>query len=743
MNSLIINYGLCIVISTFLSCVGYKVLYSLFECCNLKELIIGSTIVENYDKAIDYWIYFIYIALFFVSFFVLKKVLPKFEINFKLPEFAMPQLNGNAQILKGLQTICSLFYFLLYPNNGTVYPVLLFVIIFFVVLANVDIYFKVFSKKSQLSPFAVAPLVIFFFGLSYNFGTVTPDDYHLGERFGSFYLINVHGYKIFQDISIVHGFNDLIAGFLALKLFKETSLYAFYMADTLIFNLNLLITFFLGWHVFSKNKALMCGIFLICFSYFNVYFLMALSMLKKSILEKPFLWLKIYIVGAFLLTAFWLQFGVFLTLALSPVAIFMVKKLLNFRQFRKLVYLALLFLVMFLLFKDFIFNALNAQSMVNILSGANGYPEFKVHQICSNFIKLFSLLALPCFVLECIKAYKNRDLQLYFIYLFAVIFVLVSLVYALTRIDFIMFSRVRFISIAYLTIFLPFVFSVTKSTWLNVYKYVLTFALVIFIGVNFKYVSRWETQKLPENNTIPQIGRLELNEDYQRNITDLKAFVGKNSDKDDYFLDLTNRGLLYFILDRKNPTSQMAMFNFTSEKQDALALEQVKTNQPKIILISSNNIQHDMVYPSMRLNRVYKWILKNNYKLVEDKNNIFLVKSEKPVKYTKSELELLDSVLTTPNLKKLPISWANSINNFDLKQGKDLVLFDVNVNEPTSLRVGMKGDNPELFMDIDKTTKVLVPLDIYASWVLNPKSVTISADKVVEISNLQYYGRDN
>ena len=147
MNSLVINYALCIALSCGLSCFIYKILYSICECTNLTELVVGSTIFENYNKNIDYLIYGIYIAIFFICFLILKKVLPNFEIKDKLKDFQFPVREGNPQILQVLQTLSTFMYFLLYPSkNLTEYPILLFIVLFLIVLANADIYFKIIFK---------------------------------------------------------------------------------------------------------------------------------------------------------------------------------------------------------------------------------------------------------------------------------------------------------------------------------------------------------------------------------------------------------------------------------------------------------------------------------------------------------------------------------------------------------------------------------------------------------------------
>jgi len=741
MSSLIINYAICIAISSGLSYFLYKILYAVFQCTNLQELIISSVVFANYNKNIDYAIFFIYIALFFIIFGILKKVLPVFEIKDFIKELKLPEHNGNKHILDLLQTLCSCMYFLLYPNNGNNYPILLFIIVLLIIITNADIYFKIIFKNRKISPFAIAPLAVFLFGQSYNLGTISVDDYHMGEKFATYWLYHFKHFELFKDINLIHGYNDLFSGFVANKIFNEYTVYSFYLAETLIYNINIIITVILGYIIFSQSPILITGIFVNCFSYFNVYFLTGLLFLKKESIQNPFRWLQFYIISAFLMTAFWTHIGIFLFLALLPLAIYLFIKLIQQKQFSRIFYLILLTFAIGLLFKNFILNSFNYHSISNSLSYANGFPNLKIHQIWSDFIKLFALLSMPCFIIEGFKAYKNKNIQLTFIYVFAILMPLLGLTYELTRIDYIMFSRIRFISIAYITILLPFIFYTTKSVWLKYTKYVFSILLIVLCFSNFN--DKWDnTIKLPDKDIIPTIGNTKLEKSQQTRLENVKKIIDKYSDKDDYILDLTNRGLYYFYFERKIPCNMVSYFNFTSKKEEEIALKQIKRNPPKIIIIKSDNILHDKIKPALRINSIYKWILDNNYKLLEDSNNVFLIKAKKPVKYSKREIKLLDEILSNNDLKNLPQSWGNSIKNFNLKNGKDLLYLELEINYPTEIEISMKNSDSKLSFNTNKQTNiVLIPLDNFPSWYLNPDEIGLSPNKDIKIKNIKYYSK--
>ena len=739
MSSLIINYAICIAISSGLSYFLYKILYTAFQCTNLNELVISSVVFANYNKNIDYAIFFIYLALFFIVFSIIKRFIPVFEIKDFIKDINLPEHNGNKHILDLLQTLCSFMYFLLYPNNGNNYPILLFIIILLIIITNADIYFKIIFKNRKISPFAIAPLAVFLFGKSYNFGTVTVDDYHIGEKFATYWLYHFQNFELFKDINLIHGYNDLFSGFIANKVFNEYTIYSFYLAETLIYNINLILTVILGYIIFSQNPVLITGIFVNCFYYFNVYFLTALLFLKKEFIQQPFRWLQIYIICAFLMTAFWIHIGIFLFLALLPLAVYLFIKLIKQNQHSRIFYLLLLSFAFGLLLKDFILNSFNYHLISNPLSYANGFPDLKIHQIWSDFIKLFALLSMPCFIIEGFKAYKNKNIQLTFVYTFAVLLPLLGLTYELTRIDYIMFSRIRFISIAYITILLPFIFYTTKSLWLKYTKYIFSILLIILCCLNF--TDKWDnTIKLPEKNIIPTIGNIELENSQQKRIENVKRIIDKYSEKDDYILDLTNRGLYYFYFERKIPCNMISYFNFTSQQEEKIALEQIKQNPPKIIIIKSDNILHDEIKPALRIKSIYRWILDNNYRVLEDNNNVYLIKESKKVKYTKKELKLLDEILSNNDLKNLPQSWGNSAKNMKLAEGKDLLYMEVSTKNPNIIEIKMKNSNSKLTFNIDNKTKfVLIPLDNYSSWYLSPDKIGVSPNNDIQIKEIKYY----
>ena len=181
----------------------------------------------------------------------------------------------------------------------------------------------------------------------------------------------------------------------------------------------------------------------------------------------------------------------------------------------------------------------------------------------------------------------------------------------------------------------------------------------------------------------------------------------------------------------------ISYFNFTSEKEEDVALEQIKQHPPKIIILKSDNVTHDEIYPMIRINKIMKWILTNNYKLVQDKGLVYLVKTDKEIKhlYSKKDLQILDEILGNKDLKQLPQSWANNMENVDLKKVSKNVYMDtfkgkmqlVKFEEPIigGFEVKMEGSNSTLRFNTKNAKAVLIPLEIYPSWYLNPGEIVI------------------
>ena len=181
---------------------------------------------------------------------------------------------------------------------------------------------------------------------------------------------------------------------------------------------------------------------------------------------------------------------------------------------------------------------------------------------------------------------------------------------------------------------------------------------------------------------------------------------------------------------------------------------------------------HDNIHLSLRLNSLYKWlILSGKYKVVTDKENTFLVKSEKKINYTKEDLRILDNILGYRNLNYLPEAWGNSINSLPVTEvltnnytynNKDGIIinfpqeipgttFDLiyikpmkNKERKQNFYVQINDSESEIYCKIKKNGEILIPFDNYPSWILNNniKNISIYSNKEInENYEIKFYKR--
>ena len=454
------DYVFITLFSCGLTCCVYKFLYGKIGYKNLSDFYVGSSIYSNVNKMFDIWIFLVYLVLFFAilgGYKLFIKPFCKFDFNLK---FALTNLNFS-KILKENKTkffifeiFTSFLYVFLHPLNGHFYLPVVIVVEFFITFSIFHSYKKMYkSEIPTLSVFALIPIAIILFGQGYNTGyNVGIDNHHSGEQVAVFFQHNIFGLNYYKDVMLVHGFLDVVSSYLGTILFSGNTLYTSLLGRSFFDNLIVILTVIIGYYVFKK-----CPIFL-SFSMFRaynipqLYVLTYLLMLKKIFLKRPFVWLIVYILLSFSLLFFWTTYGTFWLLATLPLAIYV---LITLKNENKSVskYLLVVLVAGFVLFlnRDLIFNySTQATNYIqsNLYAFGNGFPQIKIHQIISDLIKLFALVAVPYFLIKFIEELKNpnKNIQYLFALLFALVFVGVSLEYSLGRIDFIAMQRIKDIS---------------------------------------------------------------------------------------------------------------------------------------------------------------------------------------------------------------------------------------------------------------------------------------------------------
>lgn len=814
------------IISAAITILIYKFLYPICGYNKLDDFYVGTSIYENHNKHLDLGIFFIYALFFFLCLPIAHYIKSLWKIDFK-PEKILSPINtffnkfslnqeklqtsfllifvifsiySTLQFFMGIkvfnifclfamiiffvcfyfcnikankhfyfitQILISLNYIIMCPLGGK-YPYLLMLGGFFILINIIYLYRQIYIKNEiKISLLTIIPLILYFWGAGYNYGLLSVDDFHHGEELSTFYIHENFKTNFYKDIMLVHGILDMVPAWLGKYVFGDATIYGFFLGKTLFANLILLTNSFLAFCVFRKKPVFALGFLLMlpCFSPYDFVYTIILSyliLLEKINRIKPIFWLYIYTIGAFFLANFSTTIGSAWAVASLPLAIYafykLVKSELNGKaKFIQIFSLLLLNFIICFFLKDFYLEYWQKASFYvhgSLYAFGNNFPaKFNVHEIFSSSLKLFSLLIVPCLFVELLKSDK-KNIKYVFALVFAILFSLLLINYTLGRIDYIIFKRIRSISFAYVVILIPYLFYVLKPKFIKYVGILIIFAVLITSAPHFLFNSKYSTPHLDAN--------------YLKNLNSIKTAVDKYSKNSSDFLDLTNHGINYKYLNKKSPLPYLSFYTIITTKQSQEALKILIQNEPKIILISPQVKGLDEIYPSIRINAIYRWILlSEKYSVLNDNENTFLIKTHFH-KYSQSELQQLDKIFSRNDIKRLPEAWGNSINNLSIKKldvdknikisqnsvsinlknrlkGKDIKFVYIET-EPnfahniTQYEVSVNNSNSILKFNASGKN-LLIPFDNFPSWLLNDniKQIKISADKKKILKKIEIF----
>lgn len=724
----IFDYVIISLLSCGFVCLIYHFLYDKIGYTNLNDFYVGDSIYKNHNKYLDLAMYPLYIALFFVI-IPIYKLFPRLKFKIELPNInfdIQPFIQNNKHLCMAIQTVLSFGYIILYPFNHKFYPFLAGFITIFIICSIIHSYINLYKKeKPEFSIFAFTPIFIALFGNGYNFSNLTVDMHHEGEKLAVWLMHSHYNMAFYKDVMLVHGFCDTIPPMLSNTLFGDKTLNGFYLGRSLFDNLVLMITVFFSYYIFKKNPILISFSMVRAFNIPQLYILSFLVFLKS---QKTVLWIVAYILFAFAGLFFWTTYGFFWLIASLPLAVYVFV-----RQPKKYISLILIGILLFLS-KDFLQSYANTASdyiQSNLFSFGNDFPAIKLKQIPSDLIKLFALLVTPYFIIKLKEEVKNKDTNNIFLLLFAILFVCTSVNYSLGRIDGILMLRIRDISLSYLALIIPFLFNNSKKL-----KYTAFIIAVLLTVTRIPNLSKWKTVNISQPNT-----------------DEIKQVLEKYSKSDNDFLDFCG-GISYFIFNKKMPIPYTSFFNIVNSKQT----KEISNINPSVILLKSDIERFDNVYPSLRINKLYKNLLLNSeYSTYKTKNNLFLIKTKGQM-----NLEELDNALSATDLLYLPEVWYNSRKNLKLKEvpikynlkgnnitfskkinGSDIDFAELNIdNKNLKIEVSVNDSSSILYFKT-KQNGFLLPLDNFPSWLLNKsiKEIMIKTDKPTKILSVKFYKR--
>ncbi len=783
MKTLIDNFKFIdILISSFLSAIlGIKIYDILYKHCfysNLNDFFTGTSIYLDYNKSLDIYIYFLYLIIFFlllpmiciirIKYFQQKQKQKENDIQQK-KIILFPFIEKIKFFLLKFQFIGAIGFVFLYPLNGKFYPIIFMTVIFLILLSLFDV--RKIKTKEKCNRFSILIITAVLFAIlfsSYNVAYGPTDDHHFGEKFATFLMHNNFNLEYYKDIMLVHGYIDIIPSWIGCYIFQENNIYGYCLGEIFFENTLLILTLFSGLIVFDKNRLFMAPLLFFKGTNLTVFFITTyLLLLKEKLIEKRYIWLCIFSIISFIFCLTWTTIGSFWLIASIPILIYQIMQIYKQEDKKKVIK------IIFALFPIIILMCLMHTTILEYLKEAPEYIKGNLYSFGNTFeafvfivprlivqtYKLFALFFLPVLLIELIKQIKNKgDAYSILFLLFSIIFPIISLSYTLGRTDNGIFSRIEFLSQAYLYVILPY-FIYKYSTK----KYNILLALII-IGVIF-YSFLHLPSKFKSYNTIysnyslNNVGPIALSYNYTKRIENIKNFIENNSDKSSVFLDLTNRGMHYLYLNKKIPIKFISFYNAITTKQSDDITAKLKQTPPDIILIDSDSIFHDNIHLSLRLNSLYKYLLQPiKYNVVKDNENTFLIKDDKIKEYTQNDLKILDNIFGFWNLNFLPEVWGNSVKTLPIKEvivdnysyiyedkleinfpaeisGEtfDFIYFEPE-NKTKEIRnyyIEINNSNSQIYCRTKRNGKLLVPFDNYPSWIINNslKRINIYSNK--------------
>lgn len=751
-------------------CISVFLFYMIFPnrgYSALKDFFVGETIYSDYNKFYDIYFVFLYIILFFIV-LAAYKTIKSFCFEQKIVQ---SKLNG--KIIYPLQYLSLLGYFIIYPFDGHLYKGLLAVVLLLIALGCYDLHrLKKLSRQDGLihfSVFSVTAIVLLCAGRFYSAQNFYIDTHHDAEHFSAYYMHTVHKMSYYKDIMLVHGGRDLAESWLAAHFFGGNNLYTYILGKALFFNIIVIFFSFLCLFVFDKNPVALIALASLYRNdeptgLLGIYLLMYFVLLKDRIFNKTFVFLSLYIIFALLFFQFWTTLGILWVVSVLPVVLYKLVLTIKEKEFKQFILPAVILLgLLFVFAKDLYYFSQQAGFYTdgNLFGFGTAMPELNIKN-AGIYFKLAAILAVPSFIVLTVKEFfkETKNLKYIFVLISAIVLVLCSLNYSIGRIDGSQFTRMLIISINTLFVIIPFlVYQKSEKLNTQTVKYIILTAIFVFFmtavskisyALQFKRIPPYEEHNLQIKTMLDD--KKALNDSMHQTLYFLKKYLTK----EDSFLDLTNNGILYYVFDKKIPVPYTSFYNIVSDKQAWHTLKILTPEFPDKILITRADFPLDNVYPSLRINPVYRHLLlKGKYKLVSDTTglNALLIKTKDKKPYNQNELKMLDDCLSKGNLDYLPDAWGRKpefkmqktalnyvLEKIVIPQGTifnihfvkpikgsdiDLISFDLTKNIKSSWAMQINDSDSLLFFNT-KTGSMLIPFDNYPSWLLSENITDIS-----------------
>lgn len=593
----------------------------------------------------------------------------------------------------------------LYPINYNLYYFVLFLICIAVIFVIKRLFTKNIKFDYALSSFSLIAILFFIKSYLIIIPTASPDDYHFGEFLIPYWSLINFGQIPFVDIVPARGLINYFDGYLTSTFFElkasyfeiiKNMLMLFYVS-ILFFVLRKFFNIFLSFIItlsFSTLNIEVSGI-----DIFNTAILVLI--VHFFIVKRYYMFLAMSLLFITIAILFAPGQGIILALSITPLGMYSLYKIFSYDYkiaLRFLTFLLLPYILIIILTPlfDILYGAIvyaKEQSSLNSISygipwyfSANSFPNanywlFEIVRSGYVFIIGLSFLILIKYFFDK-KLHNRRE-----VIVFSSIIFITSILFIIRgagRIDPGAFSRLGLATSWIIGVLLPILIFYIFPRYKSV---ILTSIILFFISI-FGYIGNSlslnqliskvnsNTQlplnfKYAEKMEINNFGNSVFDELHMSRILKIKAFLDKTLDKNETFLNLTNRNALYFYLDRKSPIETGAFYNLLSEGQQQRAIEILAKDIPKVAILEADNFLHDNVKLPLRSPLLYRFVMQN-YQPLEVDGIIYGIRNDMFNKFKemiseKEQINLLEKVFSTSNLQFIPSEWGKSFNQLNQK----------------------------------------------------------------------------
>ncbi len=554
------------------------------------------------------------------------------------------------------------------------------------------------------SPWIVFAVLVFIKSYRMAWPALSADNYHVGEFYLPFWQSIRFGYLPFTDYQPARGLINYLPGFLS-WLFSDGSFSAQALLLLHTDAFYLLIGFF-GLRVLSGDLGAFLSIASIFLFQGNmtgglVIAIACLSVICKVALNhSAVLALWVWLVLSLGTILFVVAEGAVFVLGTLPLAVYLLCK--AYHQERKALYRSGAILgsgigILLLTTRAgeillSITRYLLEQSAINDIAHgmAWSYPEAADLRVTAGylwqFIRFSWLLLIIPIVLELVRTKQllsSGSISRIRWFWLVTIFIMVILIIprANGRIDTDALSRPGLVSIGIVMSALPYLILGRINNPLKRAGAILGIALVFgLLGDQENNLrSAWLVNKAPlikpaaaasgADLGLSNVGKLAVaSTDHIKRQQSIRKVLDTLLQPEETYFDATNNSADYGYQDRRCPVVECAPYNTPAESQQVRMIQQLENQQIPLVLLSSDNRNHDGGPLSLRDYWLYRYLLNTYTPFIDSSDNIWMIRNGQESRLAGTPFRIepdkkiayLSSVFWQENLDRLPISWGAS-----------------------------------------------------------------------------------